>query len=135
MTTIVVRDSIMACDSMISGSFPQSAKKIRRGKDCIIGFAGDWVAGTHFIERYLADADPIRDKDDDIEFIVLKESGIYYLDVLFREVKIRRDYYAIGSGDQAATVAMNMGADAKEAVRQAIIVDQYSGGRVQSLTL
>ena len=125
----------MACDSMISGPFYESSQKIRRGKDCIIGFSGDWVPGLHFIDRYLAEAEPIRDKDDDVDFVVLKEDGIYYMDAMFREVRVCGDHYAIGSGCQAAMVAMNMGADAKEAVRQAIKVDSGSGGRVRSLTL
>jgi len=125
----------MACDSMITGSFPESSKKIRRGDDCIIGVCGDWVAGIHLMESFLAGKDSTREKDDDVEFIILRESGIYYMDVMFREVKVRCEYYAMGTGSQAAMVAMNMGADAREAVKQAITVDQYSGGRIQSLAL
>ena len=124
----------MACDSVITGSFPESSKKMRRGDDCIIGVCGDWVAGMHLMECFLTEKDPTREKDD-VEFIILRESGIYYMDVMFREVKVQGKYYAMGTGSQAAMVAMNMGADAREAIKQAIAVDQYSGGRIQSLTL
>lgn len=135
MTTVAAKEGIMACDSMVTGAFPESSKKIRRRKDFIIGFSGDWVAGTHLMDNFLTGKEPTREKDDDVDFIILRKSGIYYMDCVFREVKIRGDYYAIGSGSQAAMVAMNMGADAKEAIQQAIQVDQYSGGRIQSLSL
>ena len=135
MTTIAVRDGVMACDSRIAGAFYESAEKMFSGKDCIIGFSGDWVAGVHYIDKYLADAEPIKGKDDDVDFIILRNDGIYYMDVTLREIRIIGDYYAIGSGCQAAMVAMNMGADAKEAVTQAIRVDVYSAGPVKTREL
>lgn len=135
MTTVAVRDGIIACDSCVSGSFPNATIKIKRGPDFLIGFAGDWVAGEYLVECYINDDKPIRHDDDDVDILIARESGIYFLDALFREAKICEKYYAIGSGSQAAMVAMNMGATAVEAVREAIKVDLYSGGRVRSLSL
>jgi len=135
MTTVAVRDGVMASDSRITGSFPDSTKKIFRGNGFIIGFSGDWVAGMHFVDRYIADAEPIRNKDDDVDFVILRDDGIYYMDAMFREVRISGSYYAIGSGSQAAMVAMNMGASAKDAVAQAIKVDCYSSAPIKCLEL
>jgi ATP-dependent protease HslVU (ClpYQ) peptidase subunit len=52
-----------------------------------------------------------------------------------REVKLRETFWAIGSGEQAAMVAMHMGATAKEAVEMAKRVDPYTGGRVREFSL
>lgn len=135
MTTIVVRAGIMASDSLVSGGFPGVANKIRKRADCLIGFAGDWLAGNHMIESYLMNREPIRGDSDDVEILILRAKGSYLLDAYFREAPTGMPYYAIGSGSQAAMCAMNMGADAIEAIRQAIKVDEYSGGKVRHLKL
>ena len=127
----------MACDSKIIGGFSVPTTKIKKRGKCIIGWAGDWIAGEYFAGFYLADKGekPERDSDDDIELLVLKSSGIYLVDYRFREVRICGKHYAIGSGAQAAMVAMNLGCTAVEAVKEAIKVDDYTGGKVRSLSL
>lgn len=137
MTTVAAKDGVMACDSQVTGSFGCPAQKIRKSGDIIIGFAGDWIAGAYFADYYLNPLTdpPERDSDDDIDLLVLKPSGIYLVDYRFREVRICGHHYAIGSGAQAAMVAMNMGADAKEAIKQAMKVDDWTGGRVRSLSI
>jgi len=137
VTTIAVKDDCMACDSMVSGGFTQATRKIRKANNCIVGYAGDWLAGEYFADYYLSSREekPERDSDDDIELLVLKKSGIYLVDYRFREVRICGKHYAIGSGAQGAMVAMNMGATAPEAVKEAIKVDDYTSGKVRSLRL
>lgn len=134
MTTVAVKDGVMACDSLVTGGFPCSADKIFKRADLLIGFAGDWLAASHMVDCYLKNREPIR-ADDDVDILILRKSGIYLLDAYFREVRVREKWYSIGSGSQAAMTAMNMGASAVEAVRQAIKVDNDSGGRVRSLKL
>jgi len=137
MTTIVVCGSEMACDSRVSGGFTAASRKIRKKKNCIVGYAGDWIAGEYFADYYLSSKEekPNRDSDDDLELLVLKKSGIYLVDYRFREVRICGNHYAIGSGAAAAMVAMNLGLNAADAIREAIKVDDYTGGKVRVLKL
>ena len=126
----------MACDSLVTGGLSAPSTKIWRKGDCIVGFCGDWIAGVYFAQIYLkGDEAKKRDSDDDIELLVLRPSGIYLVDYRFREVKISLAYYAIGSGGQGAMVAMNMGATAVEAIKEAIKVDDYTDGKIRSLAL
>lgn len=137
MTTIAAKDGVMACDSRITGGFENPARKIRKGKGCIVGYCGDWIAGEALAEYYISEGgtEPPLDDNDDIELLVLKKSGIYLVDRKFRKVKIHGKHYAIGSGAAAAMVAMNMGASATEAIKEASKVDDYTDGRVRSLRL
>jgi phosphoglycolate phosphatase-like HAD superfamily hydrolase len=127
----------MACDSHVTSAMSVSANKIFEGDGILVGYAGDWIAGEYFARHYLGEFDekPERDSDDDLELLVLKLSGIYLVDYRFREVRICGKHFAIGSGAQAAMAAMNMGATAKEAVREAIKVDDYSAVKVRTITL
>jgi hypothetical protein len=137
MTTIAAKDGIIACDSKITGGFANPATKIRKGKGCLVGYAGDWIAGEAMAEYYISEGglEPPVDDNDDIELLVIKKSGIYLVDRKFRKVKILGKHYSIGSGSMAAMVAMNMGATAVEAIKEAAKVDDYTGGRVISLSL
>ncbi len=137
MTTIAVMGQEMACDSLVSGGFTSASRKIRKRNGCIVGYAGDWIAGEYFADYYVGNQDdkPNRDSDDDIELLVLKKSGIYLVDYRFREVRICGTHYAIGSGAAAAMVAMNLGLTAQEAVKEAIKVDDYTAGKVRVLRL
>ena len=137
MTTIAVTGREMACDSQVSGGFTSASRKIRKRNGCIVGYAGDWIAGEYFADYYLGNQNdkPNRDSDDDVELLVLKKSGIYLVDYRFREVRICGNHYAIGSGSAAAMVAMNLGLNAADAVREAIKVDDDTGGKVRVLSL
>ena len=137
MTTIAVCGSEMACDSLVSGGFTSASRKIRKRNNCLVGYAGDWIAGEYFADYYLTDHDnkPNRDSDDDVELLVLKKSGIFLVDYRFREVRICGTHYAIGSGAAAAMVAMNLGLNAADAIREAIKVDDDTGGKVRVLRL
>jgi len=137
MTTIAANAKEMACDSMVTGAMSVRTTKIFSGQDAIVGFAGDWIAGEYFAKWYLSNTEgmPERDADDDLELLVLRSSGIYLVDYRLREVAVCGKHFAIGSGSQAAMTAMNMGATPTDAVREAIKVDDYSGGRVRTLTL
>ena len=57
------------------------------------------------------------------------------MDYRFREVRICGTHYAIGSGSAAAMVAMNLGLNAADAIREAIKVDDDTGGRIRVLRL
>jgi ATP-dependent protease HslVU (ClpYQ) peptidase subunit len=137
MTTVAAREGKIACDSRLTGGFIAKANKIIVGDGVIVGYAGDWIA-AECLGRHIAGLDeekPKRDSDDDVEFLVLRPKGIFMVDRRLREVKICDKYWAIGSGCQAAMVAMHMGATAKEAVEMAKLVDECTGGRVREYSL
>ena len=137
MTTIAVCGDEMACDSQVTGGFTSASRKIRKKNNCIVGYAGDWIAGEYFADYYLSSKEqkPDRDPDDDIELLVLRPSGIYLVDYRFRKVRIKGNHYAIGTGCAAAMVAMNLGLTAAEAIRETIKVDDDTGGKVRRLSL
>lgn len=137
MTTVAVKDGVMACDSQVTGNFLSKTVKVIKGDDILVGYCGDWVAGMCFAQ-YIAgvvDEEPKGSKSDEVEFVILRPDGLYIADNHLREVKLKESFYAIGSGEQAAMVAMMMGATAKEAVNMAKKVDPYTGGRVWEFQL
>ena len=137
MTTVAVRDGKMACDSRMVGGFIASAHKILAGDGILVGYCGDAVAGYVFAEYVagLAEEPPKNGGDDSIDLLVLKGKKLYLVDNRLRWFPIPNKYYAIGSGSQAAMVAMHMGATAKEAVEMAKLVDECTGGRVREYSL
>src|SRR5690606_5707700 len=137
MTTVAVRDGVMACDSRMTGEFIAQAHKVIQGEGILVGYCGDCIAAYAFAEYVagLSEDKPHNGGDDDIELLVLKGRKLFLVDNRLRWFPIPERYYAIGSGSQAAMVAMHMGATAREAVEMAKRVDPYTGGRVREFTL
>jgi hypothetical protein len=137
MTTVAVRDNTMVCDSRMVGGFIGRSHKVLRGESILVGWCGDAVAGYAFAEHVagLAEEKPHNGGDDSIDLLVLKKNKIWLVDNRLRWLPIPQKYYAIGSGSQAAMVAMHMGATAKEAVEMAKLVDECTGGRVYEFVL
>lgn len=135
MTTIAVRDGILACDSRCTGGYIGNVVKVAQGSGIIVGWSGDWIAGFA-IAQYIAkltQEDP-QIGNDDVDFLILEGNSIFQADNKMRMAPISQKYWAIGSGGMAAMVAMNMGATSEEAVKEAIKVDEYSGGKVKTFT-
>ena len=136
MTTIAYRNGVMACDSQISGGFVSTCPdKVIVGK-CLVGFSGDYAAGYQGA-LYLAGESQERPDygDDDTEYIVVDRKRIWIADSRLRLAPIGDKFWSIGSGCAAAMAAMYMGASAEDAVKIAIKVDEYSGGKVRTYTL
>lgn len=139
MTTIAFRDGVMACDTRMTGGFISVVRsKIVTGHDTLVGFCGDPIAAwpsAMYLAGELQDRPPGSGKDE-VLFLLYRSSGLYLVDSELRELPLTGNkYYAIGSGEQAAMVAMHMGATAAEAVKMAIKVDENSGGRVKEYSL
>lgn len=139
MTTVAYRDGVMACDSRISGGFLSLIKsKVIVGQGVMVGFCGDPMAAwgaAMYLAGHIQDRPSVSGKDD-VLFLMYREKKLYLLDGELRELPLDGNkYYAIGSGEQAAMVAMHMGATAAEAVKMAIRVDENSGGPVKEFTL
>lgn len=149
MTTIACNLELMASDSRVTldgfdVTYP--AIKIFRAKDMIVGGAGDGENVNLMIEWAKTGFKPSsrpkyrkkRDKDDDSDalLLILKRDGIYILaDMDSEPEKIEADFYAVGSGGDAARVAMKLGQTPENAVELACEVDNKSGPPVQVLRL
>ena len=139
MTTIAFRDGVMACDSRMTGGYIAVCRsKVVVGRDCLVGFCGDPIAaygGAMYLAGEIQDR-PQSNDSDDVTFLVWRDGRLYLADSSLRELPLDGNkYFAIGSGEQAAIVAMHMGASAKEAVQMAIRVDENSGPPVKEFSL
>jgi len=145
MTTIVANREMMASDSMVSLEHKgiwYPAIKLVRGPGLIAGASGDGADSFRFLKwAAIGMKGPIpkwtdTTSDDQILALVLKEDGIYCFSAGDSEPeRIEADYFAVGSGSKAANIAMKYGADPVQAVRDAMLVDLFTGGEVQVLKL
>lgn len=146
MTTIAYRGGVLAADSRLtvdngSGSRKHTCRKLFRkrvteGKksfDVVIATAGESSPGMVFVDWY-GTGKPVPDLflhlGGDFLCLVLTPSGLFEYDVYCRGELIEEDFYAVGSGAQAALAAMHCGKSAIEAVRVAARIDSYTGGRI-----
>ncbi len=144
MTTIAVRDGVMAADTMESIATEAGGsrkflgcKKIYTGMGQIIGTSGDSTPG-HIAATWLttgSGAEPDFTVDDDFELLVLNENGLFTVDRYMVPIELNEPFYAVGSGTKAALGAMHMGATAAEAVKVASKIDPYTSARVVTRTL
>lgn len=140
MTTIVYRDGLMACDTMVTsgGIYDGSTSKIWRVPQGVLAIAGD-LAMAHEIANLISleDGGAIREyrKTIDIEdngfdaFLVTKET-VWVYDSTFVPMPIDAPFYAEGSGRNLAIGAMAAGAKADEAVAIACQYDIRSSAPV-----
>jgi len=143
VTTIAANREMIASDSMVSIAHKgvwYPAVKLIRGPGLIAGAAGDggdcsrflkWAAGGF---KGAAPKWSDTTSDDQILALVVRDDGIYCWSVGDPEPeRIEAEYFAVGSGGKAARIAMKYGADPIQAVKDAIEVDLWSGGEVQTL--
>jgi hypothetical protein len=128
---------------MGDGTF-YTTKKIFVAKDgSIIGAAGhsgdcsrfiEWAIGGFRGTRPKFESD--RDDDDGMEALILRKDGIYYFHPDYPSPERLNDvYYAIGSGGQAAMIAMHHIGDPVKAVEETFTVNHHCGPPVQVLKL
>lgn len=145
MTTIACNREMIVSDSMVSIAHRDlwyPAVKLVRGPGLVAGASGDGGDCSRFL-RWAAggfkNAPPKwqdTTTDEQVLALVVKEDGIYAWSLGDPEPeRIEADYFAVGSGGKAAHVAMQYGADPIQAVKDAIAVDLWSGGKIQVLRL
>ena len=138
MTTVAYRDGVMACDSQLTGGFKSvTPSKVVIGRSKMVGFCGDYAsgyAGAQYLAEEASDK-PESHSDDDNEYIVTDGKRIWLADTRLRLAPVGDKFWAVGSGGIAAMAAMYAGADAETAVKIAIKVDEYSGGKVRTFKL
>lgn len=103
----------------------------------LVGFAGDPFAAEVF-SQWLKDTDS-RTPDignEQFDAICIADNGrVTFWNQSLAPMRVKADFFAIGSGGAAAMAAMYCGKSAVEAVKIACKVDPYTGGPVRSLKL
>lgn len=150
MTTIAVRAGIIASDSQVTYETEASGnrkfrcrklfrKKTKKHGDVIIATAGQSSPGMLFVDWYGSGRKPptyLRQSESaDFLCLVIRKDGIFEYDNWCREEQIESEFYAIGSGANAALGAMHMGATAAQAVEIAKQIDIFTGGDVVTMSL
>ena len=137
MTTIAVRDGVMASDSLETEDetvITDKCKKIWRLPDGSLLGAAKCSEDCWRLYDALRKKQPIP-KLDEVIAVRLYPSGKMELFEGNVWQPITTPYYAIGNGSKYAWAAMDAGADAIKACRIGIKRDVYSGGRLQVLRL
>jgi len=141
MTTITYKNSIIAYDSRaIMGSviIDDDREKMRIDGGVVYFLTGN-------VSDYKAMICNYREKDNkekcDSAALVVDDGMIYYTGIdadtkdFFSCIVEKDKTYAIGSGQDFAFTAMDMGATAKEAVKWAMKRDTGTGGRIRTYKL
>lgn len=136
MTTIAYKDGIIAYDSrsLCGGTIVDDDFEKSREVDGVRYF----FCGTVSDIDDLVAACKAKDKEahGDCSALVVENGELYYCGMNDKEswkLKIKFDVpRAIGSGEDHALTAMDMGATAKEAVKWAMKRDTGTGGRVRT---
>lgn len=150
MTTIAYKDGVMASDSRCTYDDWTLGKcvKLYRAKskvdpvkgDVVVGTAGHSSAALLFLDWLEVGGEPrLHDRGvnemTEFECLIMHKSGLWIADRLCRLELLEEEFWAAGSGRQAALSAMHCGKSAVDAVRMAIRLDPFSGGRVVTMTL
>lgn len=140
MTTITVRDGVMASDSRADGEYIMTVEKIHRLPDGgVIGGSGTasiLAAVIHWIANGATGEPPSKQDDDCYFLLLLKPDGtIWRAENNTTFFRILDPFAATGSGSNFAMAAMELGASAAEAVRVAARYDSGTGGKVRTLAV
>lgn len=132
MTTIAISKEMMAADTqMDDGGTTSNIRKVFRVNGDLIGFAGEVNEGLKFVEWYLTkDEEGEEIALDNTSAVVLTKEGKIYTYESHLPIEILDPHYAIGSGAQAALVAMDQGHDPIQAIKIASKRDAYTGSEV-----
>ena len=140
MTTLAVNRECMAADTrVVTGGSYYHAPKIFRIGTSILGTAGDGFPCLAFVDWFRSpQRKPLvlhrifNDYDRDSIWIVeLNPGGIHFWNGWGYAEKILDEFFAVGSGGQAALEAMRHGLTPEEAVARATTHDENTGAPVQ----
>jgi len=141
VTTLVIKDGVIAADTKVScgGSHFGEITKIAMSPD------GWWVGASGESGHPMILLDFVRETKmgkrikkmpevdwDKVSVIAMNpEGGMYMIENSFIVVPVRGKYVADGSGGAFAQAAMEAGANAVEAARIAMRLDNGSGGEIE----
>jgi ATP-dependent protease HslVU (ClpYQ) peptidase subunit len=150
MTTIAIRDGIIAFDSRIKDGntiSPSSIKKVRYSEKlkAILAFCGTISVAAASMRKLEKLGLPWRKAwkegatlglDSDTEILVIEDNGSVYEFVGDDNwILTEGEFFAYGSGSVAAIAAMHAGANAKRSVEIACMVDSNSAPPVLTLDI
>jgi ATP-dependent protease HslVU (ClpYQ) peptidase subunit len=139
VTTIAANRQKIAGDQQVTdGERKFRTHKVRRIGHAVVGCAGTGPAISKFLkwlESGQLDDAPKMAKDDELEAIVLTPAGLFVYGTDCVAEEVLDAFYACGSGAQAALAALHMGADPTRAVEIATLVDNFTGGPVDTVEL
>ena len=141
MTTVAFDGKTMAADTLATdvwGMREVSVCKIQRGKDFLIGCAGEtgqilrwWKTVSHmYLEELLEKGYSHYEKETNDPGIVIGTADCCYRHVAGSFLKTSRSFHAVGSGRDYALAAMHLGRDAYHAVAVAREFDNHTGGDI-----
>ena len=132
MTTIACDGKSIAADSKTDmDGIPDTCRKLLRAKNGdILGFAGDTGSGMKFQKWYDSERVDSCDLGETCVLVLHPEGSMTLWDSTLFPMKVRRKFFAIGSGAQAAMAVMMSGGTARKAVEVACKLDASSGGPV-----
>lgn len=133
MTTVAVKDGVIAADSLVKHDVTYKGRKLFRTKRGVIGVAGALGEGEKFVEWYndRRKKKPEYESSDEFSALVLRPDGLVELwDASMRGEVIDSGCLAIGSGAEYAMGAMLAGASAADAVAIACIMDPNTEGPI-----
>lgn len=143
MTTIVYKDGILAGDSQYSrgDTFGQFAKKVFNIDGTLLGVCGAGCT-IEFLRKWVKDGcDPktLKGTEQDYDMIVVPPKGtkLYRYSTetdSFRDTRSKKRALCIGSGWMFAAGALEMGASPEEAVKAAMKLDLFTGGKIRTVS-
>jgi len=156
MTTIAVKDGVMACDSQegVSSDGGGDRAYFQCNKiypiygtddelECFVGISGDSDGGPLWIEWFCEYYDTNYSDEQilkrmfnfDCDVLILYSDGTIETSDTFGVVhECNEKFYAIGSGTKCALAAMHLGKSAVEAVEISKKIDPHTGGKVQEFS-
>ena len=153
MSTVVFKDGVMACDSLmgLNDMTMNGIIKAGRTKRHLFGYAGrasqmaplfDWIMSCEGLkdlpspEFYYRKNDELNTLGDMGTCMLVNKSGtIWEVTTEGHTIPIPRAFHAIGNGYEYAFGAMAMGASAVEAIEVAIQYDAFTGGEIHTFKL
>jgi ATP-dependent protease HslVU (ClpYQ) peptidase subunit len=139
MTTLVYRAGVLAADSRWTVNdtiVPGDAVKVRKIDDGrLVGFTGAVASSRKFISRLESGEGELPELTDACVVVVSADGKLTVYEADGSYSADDADFYAWGSGIQAALAVLHTGVSAEEAVRIACLVDSRSGGPVRSVKL
>ncbi|WP_423156451.1 hypothetical protein [Stenotrophomonas maltophilia] len=137
MTTIAVKDGVMAADTQLSSSTIHRVQKIYPlpGGGCV-GGCGEWSKAYAAISWLLGGRQGEAPEFENAELVLMKPDGSVWIACeRFPEFPLLEDVAALGCGSAAAMALMTHGLGAKEAVRATCRTDPGSSEPVQVFKL
>ena len=138
MTVIAYRSGVMASDTKVgicANLKIHQGDKVFKRKGHLFGIAGsDCPSNDNFLKWFFGN----RDDMSEFEFealVVVSDGCMFLIDQRGSEYPIDQEFFALGSGQEVAMGAMEMGATAVQAVEAAIRWAAQCEGEVTSISL